>query len=201
MLGVFAFLMSVPTAHACWIESTITIVASNGSGQDIKTFKVAGDTNADGTLTWGFDATNDPTQAIAILDGSITKLLVTLDADPAVSTQFAVTAGNVTTTYGFIQGIPVSPALTNPLGYANATTSLTDNNNDGATLTGLYAGGKTYKAVYNATSTPTDFVMLASGYNAAPGTSATVYERSPAKRPRDDSCYSSGYSRAVLFYA
>jgi len=81
---------------------------------------------------------------------TINNLKVTLDSDPQVLFSFAVTAGNTNTTFTFSSDVVSFGAITNPSASASAAITLTDNNGDGASLMGKYAGNtSSYRADTN----------------------------------------------------
>jgi hypothetical protein len=85
--------------------------------------------------------------------GTLQNLSVMLIADPVVQLSFAVMAGSNDTEFTIQSGmVTIDPTYTNPNAYASAAVTVTDGNRNGATLTGLYAGGKCYQALYNDTS-------------------------------------------------
>lgn len=72
-----------------------------------------------------------------------------LDGDPAVSLAFSVTAGAWDTAVTITSALVGFPAITNPDAYASASITVTDNNGNGATVTGLFTGMKSYEARAN----------------------------------------------------
>lgn len=88
---------------------------------------------------------NNPGNALAVLEG----LSVTLDGDPAVSLNFSLTSGGSDTTVTITSALISFAPIVNPDAYAVAGVTLTDNNSNGATATGLQPGVKLYEATYN----------------------------------------------------
>ena len=115
---------------------------------------------------------------IAIID----SLVLGLDADPGVSLSFAVTAGATDTDIliplAYVDFVnPTS--LIDPKAYASAAVTLTDINSNGASLTGLYAGGKAYQARYNAAPTVV-WDNILDGLSAGVDMSTAGFARKPA---------------------
>jgi hypothetical protein len=101
-----------------------------------------------GDIVWDVAAEND-------LGSYIEKLIVTAKGDPWVSIEFGVRAGSADTTFNISSNIEnINPAFTNPAAAATASITLTDRSQStaGATITGLFDGGKIYQARYNGTS-------------------------------------------------
>jgi hypothetical protein len=105
---------------------------------------------------------------------SIDSLNFVEDFDPYIRLNFAVTAGGSDTTFTLNSTVVSFATLTNPLAYASAGLTLTGDDN-GATATGLYAGGKNYQAIYNGSSVYGNLVNSFSVGN----TTATLSERLP----------------------
>jgi hypothetical protein len=120
-----------------------------------------------------------------IFVASLDQFVIETDAtDPYVRVQFAITAGASATIFNYDNVVTVNPNLINPQAYATATTTLTDLNGNGATLTGQF-DGKLYRALYNvAVPAPpdgTEFTKLMSTYGFVPPTiSQTANDRDPA---------------------
>jgi hypothetical protein len=150
------------------------------------------------SATWGLDvqAVPDPTdpsilswhlaapqQMVSSTNSSlvlatINTLDFTLDADPAVALNFAVTAGAANTNFTISSPIVGFAPITNGLAFATASLSVTDNNGDGGTLTGLFPGVKAYEAQYNGASMV--FADLVSPIVAPVNSSGVGQERKPA---------------------
>lgn len=163
-------------AKACLVSVTIT--ASDGTNTAIQTFS-----GESGCVLVNKD---DPKTEIPILDGAITSLKLTGDSDPEVGIEFGVRAGNSTMTFtisddSIYEGL--SFALLNPTASASAGITLTDRNSDGATITGLFTGGKTNQASYNfiydynnnsvVAGSGSVFANLVSGFSIGSGQTST----------------------------
>ncbi len=112
------------------------------------------------------------------LIGEIENLELVINTDPFVTLNFSAVAGpfgtNFTITSAVIPFVPIA----NPDAYATAAITVTDNNLNGATLTGLLPGTKAYRAYYNAPAV--DWAVLVDPVVAPAGASAVGGERRPA---------------------
>ena len=83
--------------------------------------------------------------------GTLNEFGATLMQDPSLNLNFAVQAGPNPITFSIASALLSFPTIPEELaeGQASAAFSLTDNNLDGATLTGLGPGGGAYLAQYN----------------------------------------------------
>jgi hypothetical protein len=149
--------------NACPVYVTIT--ATNEAGQSQVT-TLGGETTLDGTgnSVWMLD------QSVSLLDGSIDSLKLTVNGDPEVGIEFGFRAGSSATTFDIKstdeEVVEFSP-MVDPIGHASAGITLTDRNNNGAVITGLFAGGSTHQARYNGS---TVFANLVSGFSIGSGT-------------------------------
>ncbi len=113
-------------------------------------------------------SSTDPELLLATID----DLSMQLDTDPAVVLNFAVIAGAVNTNFSISSPNVPFAGILNPQSFAQAGITVTDNNGDGATLTGLFPGVKAYEAQYNgATGVFADLVspVVAPGFGGALG--------------------------------
>ncbi len=115
---------------------------------------------------------NNPGNALAVLEG----LAVTLDGDPAVSLNFSLTSGGSDTTVTITSATVFFAPIVNPEAYAVAGVTLTDNNSNGATATGLQPGVKLYEATYN---TSVGWADLVGSLSALVDNTAIGNERMP----------------------
>lgn len=121
-------------------------------------------TNVDGaTASWiGFETLDPVTGAWSIpgsitlqsADGSvvgeITNLSGAIDADPSASVTFGVVAGSADTSFTIVSSVVSFAPLTDPVGTAGASVTVTDFNNSGsASLVGQYPGPFSFEALYN----------------------------------------------------
>jgi hypothetical protein len=80
---------------------------------------------------------------------TINSLSVSVDEDPAVSLVIGVTAGPSDTNFTITSSTVAFPTIALPQAFATAGITVTDNDSNGATVTGLFAGGKVYEARYD----------------------------------------------------
>ena len=129
--------------------NTVQLNFQNGS--DSGSFQIAVPEFTD-QFQWDLPApvqvyANDGTGALL---GTIKELSVTLDGDPGITLGFHVDAIHIST------HVTISSAVLSfaPQGnfsnlFASAAMTVTDNDGDGATATGLFPGGTAYQAQYN----------------------------------------------------
>ena len=79
---------------------------------------------------------------------TINSLSVSVDEDPAVSLVIGVTAGSTDTNFTITSSTIAFPTILHPQAFASAGITVTDNDSNGATVTGLLPGGKVYEARY-----------------------------------------------------
>jgi hypothetical protein len=171
-----ASLLLASTAQAAFIGSAVTMrfFTQAGSG----TFDVPIPSDAD-PLNWHLDAPVDvysstnPGELVARID----SLSLELDGDPAVSLNFSLTANAAPTMVMITSSTVAFTPIINSSTFATAAITVTDVDNNGATLTGMFPGGKAYEARYNGTSVYADLV---SPIVALPNDSNTGSERFPA---------------------
>jgi hypothetical protein len=161
---VLATVLILPAgAKACWVR----ITATNGTDSStvLYTHEIP-----------GFDYTNDESQQISLGGiGFIEKLNLYGKADPEIGVEFGLRAGSSATTFIVNSGLETFAALTNPEAYASAGITLTDKPGaPGATITGLFAGGKTNQAIYNGAIV---FANLVSGFSIGSGTQTNHEEK------------------------
>ncbi len=158
--------------NACPVYVTITATDEAGKSQVIT---LGGETSLDivtGNSVWVLN------QKVSILDGSIDSLKLTVNADPEVGIEFGVRAGSSTTTFDILStdtDVVTFDPLVNPTAYASAGITLTDRATAGATITGLFDGGKTHQARYNGSIV---FANLVEGFSIGSGT-LTASEAKP----------------------
>jgi len=150
-----AFAVCVSSANA-GILGVVTVEADTGG--DTYTAEILIENGPDpGTknFTWSLP---DP---LEIVDGqqnvilTIDNLSVMLDADPVVTANFAVTAGNFPANVSITTGIASFAALTNPDAAAGASIAFTDGSIPGNGVSGGLTGSNSgmFIATYNGSST------------------------------------------------
>lgn len=93
-----------------------------------------------------------------VLLGTLESLNLRLDGDPQVILNFAFTAGGANTVFSVSSALVAFGAINNPDSFATAGITVTDNDSNGGSATGLFAGAKSYEASYNAGSIFADLV-------------------------------------------
>jgi hypothetical protein len=153
-------------------------VTSGGETEELVWFFPKGEV-VSGRYTWSLpEAAEFHGKSQGTHLGTITQLSLQLDADPGVSVNFAVTAGPSDATYKFTSVLLPFTSIHNPLAFASATLTVTDNTGDGAYVTGLFDGNKVYEARYN--STPVVWAHLIEPVSVGVNDSVTESDRKPA---------------------
>lgn len=164
------------TAQAGITDPVLDITATSSLGT--ATFRIQ-----EGMGTWSGDTWSMlSTEAIELYDsssgqlvGTVRDLYVEFIEDPQVTVNFTAISGPVTTTFSFSSGVLSFSNIDNSLALATAGVTVTDNDSDGATFTGLY-GGDGYQATYNDSVI---FDTLIASFSVPADDSATRNERSP----------------------
>lgn len=160
-------------------QNFITVTATNASGTGSWSVPIPDGWKfpEDGTFDWELanpvqirNATNTATVA------TIDSMSMNLVEDPQVLLNFATTAGPFATNFTFTSPLLAFAPIVNPDAFATAGLTVTDNADDGATLTGLFPGSKAYRAIYN---TNIDWAYLVSPVVAAAEGTALGTERQP----------------------
>ncbi len=115
-----------------------------------------------------------------LLLATIGGLSISLETDPFVALGFNVTAGAAPANFTISSAVvPVAPPINNGLAFATAGITLTESSPyDGASLTGLFPGSKTYEAQYNGASSV--FADLVPSLSVPPlGLTGTATEKYP----------------------
>lgn len=154
--GVIAFaagvLSGASVACAGFDDPILQFEASNADGAGVFSVSLADAQFNDGeTVIWNLGGTID------IMDGGATiaqitsaqLTLQTVNAQALIAVSFDVVAGAFDTQFSISSSLVDSFFFSNPSARATGTYSLTDGNLNGATLTGLHAGGGLYSADYN----------------------------------------------------
>ncbi len=134
----------------------------------------------EGTYSWNLD------EPVAIMNAANTLQLTTVEtlnlvynADPAVTLNFSVVAGNYGSNITVTSAVITFDPIVKPYAYATAAVTVTDNNFNGAALTGLLANGAAYEARYNNPAI-TWAGLLTSPVSAATGDTGNANDRRPA---------------------
>lgn len=175
---VIVSIMLTNLCCACSINTTIKVTATNGLDVASTEFEInvaeAGD-----YYEWALDAPIGIVSNNGVVLGTIDYLKYKKVADPASGIEFKITAGDTAADFIFSadsDNSPVFDPITNPRAYVSAGITLTDKNQNGATLIGLYGGGKAYHAVYNGS---TEYVSLLGTFSALARKTVTESEYWP----------------------
>ncbi len=123
-----------------------------------------------GTSTWSW---NSAGQFIDLGNvASLDQANLMIVGDPQISMGFALTAGALDTTVTITSAVLSYAAIGNASGVASTAMTVTDNNADGATLTGAGPNGGAYVATYN-TPPGTIFSELIGAISSGAGGSAS----------------------------
>jgi hypothetical protein len=171
VVGMFVLAVSVLSASAdMLINLNVGVAGTNAAAQ----FQVL--CTGNGT-SWALGSPKAIYNNYGSQVGTLKDLTITSDADPYVNLYFSYENDTVQTeTLTFHNTLSFTP-LVNPTAYATAAITLTSDDN-GATIGGLFPGGKAYEATYNGGSTV--FADLVSGFGIGDGTSWTNSQRFPA---------------------
>ena len=182
--GAGASAVLAAAAQAGITDPGLLITATNANGTGSYTVFLSNGTWSSDHSTWEW--TSD-TNGYDIYDTvNFTKLAhvslmhCKMQADPSVIVNFNVTSTSVATTFSVTTGVLSFGAMTNPSARASAGMTITDNDSDGATDTGLHAGGKNYRANYNGTiPLGTSYANLVGSFTAPVDDSNSASEASP----------------------
>lgn len=162
--GIGALLLTA--AATAGIEGrAITVIAHNAvDGAGMVTIKESDGTWDADHQNWTWNST-DPLEirsSSGHVVGSLENCRFGFIADPVVTLFFDVTAGNALTSFTIASGVLSFPTINNGQAKATSAITVTDNNGNGATMTGLESGGSMYRAAYNG-QPGTTFALLNSG--------------------------------------
>lgn len=163
-------------APAALRADVIYIQVDAVSGGDGSSYLWAVPKNLDenGKQTWMM---TEPLTLAGSGGATVNGLSLTLAGDPGVSLGFSVVAGLTDQTFTITSSIVSFAAIVDPLAYASAAITLTDTDGNGASLTGQYAGGKSYEARYNVANTV--FTHIIDSFSAAAESSEARALRDP----------------------
>ncbi len=145
------------------------------NGVESASFEVASDSpfvNYDpGTDTWSW---NSAGQFIDLGNvASLDQANLMVIGDPQISMGFALTAGALDTTVTITSAVLSFTPFGNASGVASTAMTVTDNNANGAQLTGIGGSGSAYLATYN-TPPGTLFSELIGAITVGPGSSGSA---------------------------
>ena len=149
-LGALCALLAVAVARADLPEVMFELTADAGPiSVTIPVYTDWGTYDPE-TQTWSWTLEDNlPFEANGEVLATLTEFDVTVREDPEVNLNFAVQAGSDTTSFSIASALLTFDPITNAQGIASAAMTITDQNGDGATLTGIGATGGAYLAQYN----------------------------------------------------
>jgi len=156
-VGLVATLLIAHSARADFLGNLVQVNVSSGALTGSWVLDVPADSDPfDWYLSSPVDiySTQQPGTLLATLEG----LSLGLDGDPQVLLNFAVTAGAANTNFSITSAVVAFAPLVNPPSFATAGITVTDNNGNGGSATGAFAGTKSYEAHYNGASIFSDLV-------------------------------------------
>ncbi len=143
-------LMSVSLASADLPEIMFELTADAGPISVTIPIPSAWGTYDPETQIWSWTLENDlPFEANGQVVATLTQFDVMVREDPEVNLNFAVQAGAGDTTFSIASALLTFAPISNAQGIASAAMTITDQNGDGAMLTGIGATGGAYLAQYN----------------------------------------------------
>ncbi len=155
---VLIALTSMPgRAYATFVGTLLDVQVSAGSDTGEWTLVIP---TPDDPLLWQLNGPIDiySSQNANTLLASIDDLTLQLNGDPQVLVNFAVTAGGTNTNFSISSALVAFSPLTNPQAFATAAVTVTDNDSNGATVSGSFPGSKAYEATYNGGTVFADLV-------------------------------------------
>ncbi len=171
--AIFLLTASVLPASADFL---VTVTGTEGNLTASQQFTIP----CDGTgSNWTLPGAVALTTPHGLSLGTLSQLQIQSDADPAVNVYFSVQANSSGETFDITTSTLSFPTLSPATAFATAAITLTSDT-DGATIAGLFPGGKTYEARYNGSTVYADLV---SGFSIGPNTSSTLSERDPLVAP------------------
>lgn len=157
------------------VALTIEATSSFGTGS----FQVSTDdgmTLPDGTFIWVLNAPMDIVDTgtgNSIAQIQFGSIMFTTAGN--VSHSFVVQAGNADTTFSLGSAVVPTALIANPLGRASAGVTLTDNNGNGANMTGNF-GGSMFESYYDGGAVFADLINGPFGFAGAFGSQTTSDE-------------------------
>jgi hypothetical protein len=172
MLGVAVVALLLAAALPAEANMIVTVKCTAGDLTATQAFSIeCNECPADWTLPTPVDI-----MAGTVRIATVKGLEIQSNSDPFVNLRFAVEAAATDTTFDINSSVVSFAPLSNPQAYASAAVTLTSDS-DGATITGLFDGGKTYQARYNSTAV---FADLVKSFSIAGNLSQVENDREPA---------------------
>ena len=165
VFGSLAFVLTSPVRGTTGYPITLTVQSGSNSVTEVFDQPVVTGDSVD-------------VYASGNLIAKVNELESPSDSDPIANLYFDVQAESTDTTFTISSSVVNFSAITNPQAVASSSLTLTDDEGDGATLTGLEIGGKAYRAIYNGS---VSWAYLNSNYSFADSfDSQTENDRNPA---------------------
>jgi hypothetical protein len=175
LLGIaMATVLLTAVGYACPVNTTIKITAADGFNFGSQEF-VINIAEAGDRFEWALDSQTNITADNGDILGTIEYLKLETIKDPAIGLEFYIVAGSSATIFTVTATTVTFDPILNPEAYASAGITLTDRNQDGASITGLYSG-KAYQALYNGASV---YANLVSSFTAGVRKTVTLSENRP----------------------
>jgi hypothetical protein len=180
----YGAIAACPSGAGASLIGDVTVEVWDAAGQDhaSQTFTLNAPANWGQLNKWDWAAPIDG--AGMEIRGKNGRLLATINSltasfaeDPGVSLGFSVTAGGADLAYAITTATVAFTPLQNVIAYATASITATDNDSNGATVTGGYAG-KSYEARYNGGTVWAD--LISGPINVGAEDSLTASDRRPA---------------------
>jgi hypothetical protein len=150
-----AALFTAPAAMASIVGDPLVLTATSSLGTAQYVVRLQDGTYNPNTGDFSFSMSNtvELTDDFGRVIGTLTGLSVGFIGDPQISIGFSVQSGAVPTSFTIASGLNAFASILNPAASGVASMTLTDNNSNGATLTGNVAPGFSYGARFNGTNT------------------------------------------------
>lgn len=150
-LVVLAAAAAAPLASANLTDVVFSIKGESNAGTAVYSLSLD-DVNwqrSQDQYEWSSDATIDVKDGSGATVFTLTNVSLFFRADPQINLSFAVQAGSADTNFSISSGMLSFDMIQNADGQASSAFTVTDTNNNGATLTGANGDGNGYNAYYN----------------------------------------------------
>jgi MYXO-CTERM domain-containing protein len=156
VLVAAAGLFTAPAAMGTIVGDPLVLTATSSLGTAQYVVRLQDGTYNPSTGDFSFSSTS----TVQLMDdssgrliGTLTGLSVGFIGDPQISIGFSVQSGAAPTSFTIASGLNAFASILNPAASGVASMTLTDNNSNGASLTGNVAPGFSYGARFNGTNT------------------------------------------------
>jgi hypothetical protein len=172
MITVALFVLAASVLPAA-ADMVLTVTATQGGLTASQQYLV---TCGGATTTWSLPSSVALTSPHGASLGVLKQLDVSTNVDPFVNLHFSVENDTaLPVTYDVSSSVVSFPTILNPDAYATAGITLTSDFN-GATVAGLFPGGKVYEARYNTSAV---YANLVNGLTILDNTTVTTTDRLP----------------------